>query len=297
MWHDNSMTFRGGIEKPENLARSGGSGGKIAAGGGIGTLLLVGIFLLMGGNPSDLGQFLGDTNQPQTSQSSGTLEHCKTTDDANQHADCRVEFTGISVNQMWAEQLPAQAGLAFKKPQLVVFDNATNTGCGAASAATGPFYCPSDQTAYFDVSFFDQLSKYGGKNTPFAQEYIVAHEIGHHIQNIEGTLGLSNYNDPGPNSNAVKIELQVDCYAGVWGHYADKGENAFLEPITEAQINDAINAARAVGDDNIQERATGRVNKESFTHGSSQQRQEAFLAGYRSGKMSSCDFLQRNVYK
>lgn len=125
----------------------------------------------------------------------------------------------------------------------------------------------------------------------------MAHEIGHHIQNLEGTLGLSDYNDPGPNSNAVKIELQADCYAGVWGHYADKGDNAFLEPITKQQVNDAITATRAVGDDNIQERTTGRVNTESFTHGSSDQRQRAFLAGYNSGKMSSCDTLDRHVYR
>lgn len=293
------MTFRGGIEKPENIARSGGGGGgRIAAGGGIGTLLLVGLFLLMGGDPSDLGQVIGsDSAQNQQQVPSGTLEHCKTTDDANAHADCRVEFTAISVNQMWQEQLEKQAGIAFEKPNITVFSQAVSTGCGTASSATGPFYCSRDRTAYFDVSFFDSLQSYGGENTPFAQEYIVAHEIGHHIQNLEGTLGLSDYNDPGPNSNAVKIELQADCYAGVWGHYADKGDNAFLEPITKQQVNDAITATRAVGDDNIQERTTGRVNTESFTHGSSDQRQRAFLAGYNSGKMSSCDTLDRHVYR
>ncbi|AZA11531.1 KPN_02809 family neutral zinc metallopeptidase [Corynebacterium gerontici] len=290
------MTFRGGIEKPENLARTGGNGGKIAAGGGIGTLLLVGLFLLMGGDPAQLGGLVGGEQQPQSQNSSGTLEHCQTSDDANKYADCRVEFTALSLNQVWSTQLPDQANLNYTKPGLTVFNSSTSTGCGTASSATGPFYCPVDHTAYFDVSFFDQLQKYGGENTPFAQEYIVAHEFGHHIQSIEGTLGLSDYNDPGPNSNAVKIELQADCYAGVWGHFADKGEDAFLEPITEQQVQNAIDAARAVGDDNIQSKAGRNVNPESFTHGSSQQRQEAFLSGYRSGKMASCDYLQRGVY-
>lgn len=291
------MTFRGGIDKPENLARTGGGGGKIAVGGGLGTVVLVGLYLLMGGNPNDLGALLGEQQQPQAGQSSSTLEHCQTSDDANKHADCRVEFTAISVNQMWAQQLPEQAGLEFTKPNLVVFRGQTGTGCGAASSSTGPFYCPQDHTAYFDVSFFDELERFGGENTPFAQEYIVAHEIGHHVQNLEGTLGLSNYNDPGPESNAVKIELQADCYAGVWGHYADKGDNAFLEPITEEQVRDAIQAARAVGDDNIQQRAGREVTPESFTHGSSEQRQKAFLAGYRSGSMAACDTLGRGQYK
>ncbi|QDZ42687.1 neutral zinc metallopeptidase [Corynebacterium sp. sy039] len=292
------MTFRGDIEKSENLARSGGSGGRIALGGGVGTVVLVGLYLLMGGNPSDLGQLIGgQTDGGQTQQSAGTLDHCKTGADANENTDCRVEFTGLSVNQMWEEQLAQQSGVEYTKPGLTIFSNSIATGCGQASSATGPFYCPSDQTAYFDVSFFDELGKFGGENTPFAQEYIVAHEFGHHVQNLEGTLGLSDYNNPGQDSNAVKIELQADCYGGVWAHYADKGEKAFLEPITDDQVKDAINAARAVGDDNIQKRSGTEINPESFTHGSSEQRQEAFLAGYKSGKMSSCDTLGRGGYK
>src|SRR5699024_2291668 len=129
-----------------------------------------------------------------------------------------------------------------------------SSGCGQATSATGPFYCPADQSAYFDVSFFDQLNRIGGTNSPLAQMYIVAHEFGHHVQQLEGTLSLSNYNDPGEDSNAVKIELQADCYAGMWVAHADKGENAMLEPITREQVASAIETARAVGDDNIQKR-------------------------------------------
>lgn len=293
------MTFRGDIQKSENRARTGGGGGRIAAGGGIGTLLLVGLFLLMGGNPSEIGQILDQNQQVQSgdeTSASGGLDHCQTGEDANKYADCRVEFTAMSVDQMWKEHLPKQAGIEYTEPGLVVFTDTASSGCGQASSATGPFYCPGDETAYFDVSFFDQLPQYGGDNTPFAEEYIVAHEFGHHIQKLEGTLGLSNYNDPGADSNAVKIELQADCYAGIWGHYADQGADAFLETITEQQVNDAITAARAVGDDNIQKRSSGQVRPDTFTHGTSEQRQQAFLAGYNSGLMSACDTLGRGVY-
>ena len=127
--------------------------------------------------------------------------------------------------------------------------------------------------------------------------YIVAHEFGHHIQNLEGTLGLSDYNNPGADSNAVKIELQADCYAGLWASYADKGDNPLLEPITKEQVSDAVAAAQAVGDDNIQRRSGGQVQPDSWTHGSSEQREKAFLAGYNSGKMSQCDTLERGAYR
>ncbi len=178
----------------------------------------------------------------------------------------------------------------------MIFNGSTNSGCGTASSATGPFYCPADQSAYFDTTFFDSLSNYGAHNAPFAQMYIVAHEFGHHIQQLEGTLQLSDYNDPGADSNAVKIELQADCYAGIWASHADKGEDALLEPISQQQVADAVTAAQAVGDDNIQRRSTGQVQPDAWTHGSSEQRQRAFLAGYNSGRMAECDTLGRGVY-
>lgn len=290
------MTFRGNVQKPYNRARTG-SGGKMIAGGGIGTLLLVGLFLLMGGNPQDLGQIVG-ANQPDTQQQeSGSLDHCKTGADANKYTDCRIEYTALSVDGVWQEQLPAQAGIEYTQPGLVIVQGAASSACGQASAATGPFYCPGDESAYFEVNFFDQLGKLGAQNTAFAQEYIVAHEFGHHIQKLEGTLGLSNYNQPGEDSNAVKIELQADCYAGIWTHYASQGDDPYLESVSEDQVREAIEAARAVGDDNIQQRSGSEVRPDMFTHGSSKQRQDAFLAGYRSGKMSACDTLGRGVYR
>ena len=296
------MTFRSDASYDSNRARSGGGRGRgtaIGVGGGLGGLVLVGLFLLLGGNPAQLGNLLG-TGQGQQEQlppgGGDTLAHCQTIEDANTYTDCRIEATATSLDQVWVDVLPAQAGLEYSVPGIEIFQGQTATGCGAASAATGPFYCPADESAYLDVSFFDQMEQFGAENAPLAQMYIVAHEFGHHIQNLEGTLGLSNYNDPGPTSAAVALELQADCYGGVWAHYADEGEDAMLEPITQEQLASAIETARAVGDDNIQQRSGGEVNPDQWTHGSSQQRQDAFMAGYETGQMGSCDTLDRGVY-
>ena len=281
------MTFKPDVTVDDERVITSGNRGLVIGGSSIGALILAGILWYLGVDPGQLQDVLG-TGDASTSQSASGLAHCKTGEAANKYAECRVDFTARSLDKVWGQQLPEQANLQYKKPKVMVFTNSTRSGCGVASSATGPFYCPTDQTAYFDVSFFDQLKNYGATNTPFAQEYIVAHEFGHHIQKLQNTLGMSNYNEPGPESNAVKIELQADCYAGVWAYYADKGDNALLQPITEEQLAGAINAARAVGDDNIQQRSGGEVRPDTFTHGTSEQRQKAFLAGYHTGQMSSC---------
>lgn len=291
------MTFREDADISEQYGRTGGSGRRIAAGGGIGSLVLVGLFLLLGGNPADISQILGSGQEQIQQQSGGYLEGCNTGADANARADCRVKGAAISTNRVWEKVLPEQAGISYNKPGLVVFNGSTQSGCGAASANTGPFYCPGDKSAYFDVSFFDQLTKLGGKNAPLAQEYIVAHEFGHHVQMLEGTLGLSNYNQPGADSNAVKIELQADCYAGLWAHHADKGEDALLKQLTNDQVQSAIKTAQAVGDDNIQKRTGGKVRPDLWTHGSSEDRARAFITGYQQGTMKACDTLGRGVYR
>ncbi|MBD8030317.1 KPN_02809 family neutral zinc metallopeptidase [Corynebacterium gallinarum] len=296
------MTFRGDISRSGGKARKGGGGGRgMAVGGGLGGLLLVGLFVLLGGNPAQIPDMLGQgegQGQGQAQLDTGeTFDHCQTGEDANTYDDCRLLFTMNSTTAMWKEVLPTQAGMEYEEPGLVDFEGSTQSGCGFASASTGPFYCPTDKEAYFDTSFFDQMRQFGGEDAPFAQMYIVAHEIGHHVQNLEGTLGLSNYNDPGADSNAVMVELQADCYAGIWASYADKGPDRMLEPITEEQLDAALTTAAAVGDDNIQRRSGGEVNPESWTHGSSEQRRQAFLDGYTTGQMSSCDYLDRGVYR
>lgn len=284
-----TMTFRPDVTlRSDRVQRAGKARGMAVGGGGIGILLLAGIMYFMGADPSQIADVLGGNQQTGAENQNSTLDHCKTGADANEHADCRVSATAESLDGVWEKVLPQQAGIKYVPPQARTLDGSAQTGCGMATSATGPFYCPGDQTVYFDVSFFEKLPQFGAKNTPFAQEYIVAHEFGHHIQKLQGTLHLSNYNEPGADSNAVKIELQADCYAGIWAHYADKGENAFLQPITQEELAGAINAARAVGDDNIQKRSGGTVRPDLFTHGTSEQRQQAFLNGYQSGQLSSC---------
>ena len=294
------MTFRNDFQKSSARAerRSGGGRAIAVGGGGIGGLVLIGLYLLLGGDPGQLGQLTGAPNNQssQTAQQSPGEDSCKTGGDANNRIDCRMEFTGISVDRVWEEQLPAQAGIQYTNPGLVLFEGSTQSGCGAASSSTGPFYCPADQTAYFDTEFFSTLERMGGGNGPLAQEYVVAHEFGHHIQKLEGTLGRSNYNEPGPDSDAVKIELQADCYAGIWAHYADKGPDAILEPLSDEQVADALKTTKAIGDDTIQQHSGGGVQPDSWTHGSAEQRTKAFLTGYKSGKMSQCDTLERGVY-
>lgn len=296
------MTFKSGYQRTGNRASTSSGGGMGGApmmigGGGLGTLLLIGLFLLLGGGGGGGQMPVPQGGQNQISAGgSYNLDHCDSPNAANEYADCRLEATAVSVDTVWQEVLPGQAGIEYTQPGMHIFQNTVNSGCGPASAQTGPFYCPADTTAYFDVSFFHQLDQLGGSDAPLAQMYVVAHEFGHHIQQLEGTLGMSNYNDPGADSAAVAIELQADCYAGLWASHADKGEDAILEPITQDQLTAAIQTARAVGDDNIQRRSGGGVNPDLWTHGSSQQREEAFLRGYQNGTMGACDYLNRGVY-
>lgn len=272
---------------------SGGLGrGAIFGGGGLGTLALVAIYLLLGGDPNEASQIgAPDSWQDQSGQNGEQkFAHCKTGSDANKYDDCRVLATAKSVDQFWSGELPKQANINYTQPGLVVFKDRTQSGCGAASASTGPFYCPQDQTAYLDTSFFNELKDLGGNNAPLTQEYTVAHEFGHHIQHLQGNSGKGNYNKPGEDSMAVKMELQADCYAGMWVASADTGDNAMLEPITDKQVGDAVTTAQAIGDDNIQRRSGGSVNPDKWTHGSSEERKQAFLKGYQQRSMKACDY-------
>ncbi|MEV6276465.1 neutral zinc metallopeptidase [Nocardia sp. NPDC051832] len=292
------MTFNEGSQIDPDAVRSGGgpgTGGKLALGGGLGGLILTVVVLLLGGDPGSVIGGLNGVQESPSAPSAGTPEHCKTGEDANKYLDCRVAATVTSLNAVWGTEFPKQTGDKYVKPQVVLFSGATATGCGNATSDVGPFYCPLDQTAYFDVRFFNELTtRFGASTGPLAQEYVVAHEIGHHIQNLLGDLGRAQRDPNGPESGAVRTELQADCYAGIWAHYADKqpapgGEQPFLKPLTDQDVKDALSAAAAVGDDRIQRAATGRVNPEAWTHGSSEERQAWFLAGYKSGQVKGCD--------
>jgi uncharacterized protein len=287
------MSFNDNVQlDPSQVQSRGGMGRGTKIGGGIGGGIVLLIAALFGINPQML-EGLGGTTQEQT-QTQSTAPACRTGADADARLECRIVGTVNSLNAFWPAYL-AQYNRKYPQPETVLFNGGTNTGCGAATSDVGPFYCPADQTAYFDPGFFQELvDRFGSSGGPLAQEYVVAHEFGHHIQNLLGTIDRGQQDPQGPESGAVRVELQADCYAGLWARYATttKDPNTgqpFLEPLKTQDLQDALSAASSVGDDRIQKAATGRVSPEAWTHGSSAQRQKWFYQGYQTGDINQCD--------
>lgn len=299
------MTFNPNAEiGSDNTARAGGGrrgGAIVLGGGGLGTLVLVVVLMFMGVDPSMLlgGGSPASQNQGGTSQSGGALTECRTGADANERDDCLVQATVESADSLWSEAAPA-AGIDFDVPQARIFTGSVQTGCGNATAAVGPFYCPADQTIYVDVSFYEQLEgQLGASGGNLAKEYVVAHEYGHHIQARDGTMQRIDRQQTGPQSDQVRLELQADCYAGMWARHAasttDDNGTAMLQPLTEQDVNDALSAASAVGDDHIQgEVSGGQVQPDTWTHGSSEQRRNWFVRGYNEGTYEACNTFAAN---
>jgi uncharacterized protein len=280
------MTFRGNApldpSQVEDQRGRGGMGGGVGGpvvvgGGGIGIIILI-IALLLGVNPlSDVG------GTSPSIDGAPSVQDCRTGADANKRDDCRIVGFVDSVQKYWTDEF-ARRGDTYLPAKTVLFTDAVQGACGLAETAMGPFYCPEDQKVYLDIAFFAELTqRFGAQGGPFAQGYVVAHEYGHHVQDLLGTLSSSQ------NSNAasIRIELQADCFAGVWArHAADTG---YLEAPTDAEIGQAIDAAKSVGDDRIQQETQGRVQPEQWTHGSSAQRTQWFTTGYQTGDMDRCD--------
>jgi predicted metalloprotease len=284
------MTFNEGMQIDTSTASAsgGGGGGRFAIGGGIGGLLIVVVALFLGVDP---GRVVNQQmNTSDYSAPGYDLSQCKTGTDANKYVQCRVIATGNSVDAVWHQLMRN-----YTRPHVRLFTGQVSTGCGPATSAVGPFYCPVDQTAYFDTDFFQVLvDQFGSSGGPFAQEYVVAHEYGHHVQQLQGLLGRSQQGAQGSGGNGVRTELQADCYAGIWAHYAStvKQESTgvpYLQPLSDKDIQDALSAAASVGDDRIQKASTGHVSPESWTHGSSEQRQKWFTIGYQTGDPNKCD--------
>lgn len=263
--------------------RGSGSGGGMLVGGGLGTIIIAAIVFFLGGDPSAILNSNASGSQ-QTEQRQLSQEELKIGEFVNMLQALNEET--------WAKIFNDNS-IKFRPAKVVLFESGTQSGCGAARSEMGPFYCPNDETIYMDMSFFSELqSKFGAKVGQFTVAYVLGHEYGHHIQNLLGTLGKidqlrqsGRYSESEMNRVSVANELQADFYAGVWAKQTDSREK-ILEP---GDIQEAMSAAAAVGDDNIQKRAQGYVNQESFTHGSSAQREEWFMKGYTTGDIRQGD--------
>ncbi|MCM4155579.1 neutral zinc metallopeptidase [Gramella sp. AN32] len=273
------MKWRGRRQSDNVEDRRGSSGkGKILAGGGIiGVIFVIAQFIMSDGDVSVLNQLEG---------AGGTTESRELTAEEKELGEYTATLLA-DTEDIWSE-IFQENGMQYRKPGLVLFTDAVQTACGGASAASGPFYCPGDQKLYMDLSFFEELrQRFGAKGGDFAIAYVMAHEVGHHVQNLLGTAGkVRNLQQQGNQSEAnelsVALELQADFYAGVWTNHNS-------EYLSEGDIEEALSAANAVGDDAIQKRTSGRVNPDSFTHGTSAQRRNWFMKGYKSGDIQQGD--------
>ena len=278
------MKWLGRRESGNVEDRRGMSGGKLVAGGGVIGIIVLVLNMVMGGDSGELLNGLQDQLQQGTQTESVPLT------EADEQMGKFVRVVVADTEDVW-KKIFQENGMTYQEPILVMFRDGVQTECGTASSASGPFYCPSDQKVYMDLAFFDLLkSRFGAEGGDFAIAYVIAHEIGHHVQTLLGTSTKvremqANVNEREANKLSVALELQADFYAGLWTHY-NQQMNQVLD---DGDIDEALSAANAVGDDAIQRKTQGSVNQDSFTHGSSAQRKEWFMKGYTSGDIRQGD--------
>jgi uncharacterized protein len=270
------------VEDYRGRSTGGGRGAKI---GIVGIVAVIGAYFL-GIDPRLVMGLLGDSGAP--AQMEAPVEAGAPTDETGSFVAHVLGDTEVTWTALFNE-----AGRQYTEPHLRLFDEAINTGCGRATSAAGPFYCPPDERVYVDLAFFRQLETEFAAQGDFAKAYVIAHEVGHHVQNLLGTADKVRAAQQGAseaeaNALSVKMELQADCYAGIWAHYADSTSQV----VESGDIDEALTAASSVGDDTIQKRVQGRVNQESFTHGSAAQRQQWFRKGLGSGRVQDCNTFQ-----
>jgi predicted metalloprotease len=288
----------------EDQRASGGGGGRIGipipmGGGGRGGLvgLIVTVLLVLVGGGIGAGQLLGGGGGGQTDNTDLNRSCSTANPDRLKRTDCRNALYVNSVQNFWQTELPQVFGQQYQPADTVFFSGQTSTGCGAADAGVGPFYCPADRKVFIDLSFYNELTNRFGAKGEFAQPYVLAHEYGHHVQDLLGTeaqMRRAQQRDPdNANRYSVMLELQADCYSGVWAAHAAQTKDAAGHPIftqvSQQDIQDAVNAAGAVGDDTIQRKAGRSVDPDTFTHGTSQQREQWFTRGYQNGDPKSCN--------
>jgi predicted metalloprotease len=296
-----------GLDTSEVQDARGGFGGRGVAvgGGGLGIVGVV-IYLLVsylggggaGRTAADILGQLGQNGQPAAVDNAQIKSECRTGQDANQHLECAVVADIDSIQEYWTGELP-RLGQTYAPVPTVWFTGQVSTGCGAADSGAGPFYCPADKRVYIDLSFYDDITtQFHAEGGLFVDAYVLAHEYGHHVQDLLGTEAKVRTRQ-GPKSDSVRLELQADCYAGVWAKHATEpgpdGEPALVSVITQQDVDNALEVAGHIGDDWIQRNlGSGRIDQNAFTHGTGTQRRKWFTTGYRTGDPRRCDTFATN---
>lgn len=294
--NENARIDTSQIDDERSSGGGGGGIGRLPIGGGGLTGIIITVLLAIVGGYFGINSLGGGGNQPQTGDNTSLQQECSQSDAVKQ-LDCRNVLFVNSIQAFWTQELPRSFNDTYQPAKTVFFANRVTTGCGAADSGTGPFYCPADDRVYIDLTFYRLLADQLGAPGEFAQPYVLAHEYGHHVQDLVGTeaqMRREQQRDPSQaNKLSVKLELQADCYAGVWAKGAtttkDSGGQQIFKSLTAEDIQQGIDTAGKIGDDTLQQRSGGTINPAEFTHGTSAQRQQWFSTGYNKGDPKACD--------